>query len=490
MVEDFGGDAEAIIDSKGDGNEVLFEDIAVMIPFSQESELYSIPSISSNAITTTAVTQFECLAAELETKKSSNKMLEKEVQKLKSEKKTLKAYALKLKDENDELLKRLDLEAHEKQLIIFDRQRLEDLLKQTEAAAAAATAAASRTFSSLSVQVDGDEMVESSLKLSNADGGHWSTPESGFENMPSNGNSGDHRPDTESVSTHNFLDGMLPKPLTSPSNFDTEGSKRDLSSRNGIFGGSLRAVALLSTSMMKMSTGDNADVLPNEGGASLTTSKGQEHIVFEAVVEKTRDLGLGLDVYVDPEYKELRVHELAPFIKIHLITPTSGGSIVAGDTIIAIDKDCCIGWSIAQVRQRLNNTHVPEGSTVRVKFRRRPNDKYLPNRKGDGAAMNWKSSSWYSSSFLNTPRQQIDEADNEIGAAAIVCSQQCLDVVKHLQPGEGHCGERSGAFGECGEAKVSISHDSDKIVSNNNSIDASVTFIGGPVKTVWNLVGR
>lgn len=101
-------------------------------------------------------------------------------------------------------------------------------------------------------------------------------------------------------------------------------------------------------------------------------------VEFEAVIHKTKGVGLGIVVVEDLMWGRVVVQAVQSSISLRGISEEAEGEIRAGDSLYAIERDVCVGWPMSRVKARLNNFRVPIDSDVRLTFARR-----LPPQESD-----------------------------------------------------------------------------------------------------------
>jgi len=101
-------------------------------------------------------------------------------------------------------------------------------------------------------------------------------------------------------------------------------------------------------------------------------------VEYEAVIHKTKGVGLGIIVLEDLMWGRVVVQAVQSSICLRGISEEAEGEIRVGDSLYAIERDVCVGWPMSRVKARLNNFRVPVDSDVRLTFARR-----LPPQESD-----------------------------------------------------------------------------------------------------------
>jgi hypothetical protein len=95
-------------------------------------------------------------------------------------------------------------------------------------------------------------------------------------------------------------------------------------------------------------------------------------IDYEVCIEKAgAGIGLGLNVSYDQVRRQVVVKSVNPKIMIKGISEESGGHILAGDALIAIDRDDSSNWKLSRIKARLNAFRLPVGSDTHLTLERR-----------------------------------------------------------------------------------------------------------------------
>lgn len=129
-------------------------------------------------------------------------------------------------------------------------------------------------------------------------------------------------------------------------------------------------------------------------------------IHYEAIVEKSPGVGIGIGVTEDATRQQFLVANVIAGMKLHGLSSEADGEIRPGDAIVGIDHDEISSWYMSRLKARLDEPRLKMGDKVLLVFERRV--PHADNQEEDNNVNNLS----YTSSPVRSPMPEDCRSDS------------------------------------------------------------------------------